>query len=303
MKYDRPSPMRRLLLRLAYANVVISLHAAGLACAALVLAGERLSLSAIALPAAAMYAVYTFDKVARFDPQDAVNDPERSAFIRRLRRPLLIAGAITAIGGGGAALAHGPAAALLFALPLVAGVLYALPLLPRGAPARRIKDVTGLKSIYVAAVWTATTGALPLVVAGAPIEATPALMLVGAWLFSRMFVNTVYFDLGDLEGDRASGTRTIPVVLGFAGARRLLQGINLVAGVLLVGGAAIGWLPAAAYVLHASTIYAALYLDRAAEGRDLGFLCDVVVDGEGVVIGVLGVVAVGLGLAAVLGLA
>src|SRR5690606_18835542 len=157
------------------------------ACAALVLAGERLSLPAIALPAAAMYAVYTFDKVARFDPQDDVNDPERSAFIRRFRGPLLVAGAAAAIVGGATAAAHGPIAALLFVLPLIAGVLYALPLLPRGAPVRRIKDVTGLKSIYVAAVWVATAGALPRIVVGAPIEASAALLTIGAWIFARMF--------------------------------------------------------------------------------------------------------------------
>src|SRR5690606_26347386 len=101
------------------------------------------------------------------------------------------------------------------------------------------------------------------------------------WIFARMFVNTVYFDLGDLEGDRAGGTRTIPVVLGFAAARRLLFAVNGLAGLLLAVGAATGLLPPAAHVINAITIYAAVYLVLADERRDLGFLCDVVVDGEG----------------------
>ncbi|MEZ4380883.1 MAG: UbiA family prenyltransferase, partial [Nannocystaceae bacterium] len=235
--------MRRALLRLAYANVLISLHAAGFACAALVLCGEALSLPALALPTAAMFVVYTFDKVARFDPQDDANDPQRSAFIRTWRAPLLVAGGLAALVGGAAALRSGGLVALLFALPLLAGVLYALPLLPAGAPLRRIKDVTGLKSLYVAAVWVATAGLLPLAVVGAPLDASAGLALVAAWILARTLINTIYFDLGDLEGDRASGTRTIPVVFGFVATRRLLIALNGAAALLLTAGAAAGALP------------------------------------------------------------
>ncbi|MEZ4449906.1 MAG: UbiA family prenyltransferase [Nannocystaceae bacterium] len=291
--------MRRALLRLAYANVLISLHAAGFACAALVLSGEALSLPAIALPAAAMYVVYTFDKVARFDPQDDTNDPQRSAFIRRWRAPLLVSGGITALVAGGVALGCGGLVVLLFGLPLIAGVLYALPLRPAGARYRRIKDVTGLKSLYVAAVWVATAGLLPLALVGAPLEASTGLVTIGAWILARMLINTIYFDMGDLEGDRASGTRTIPVVFGFAWTRRLLLVLNGVAALLLTAGAALGVLPPAAHVVNLVTIYAFVYLGLADGRRDLGFLCDVIVDGEGSVLGGLSLIGLwlaGLGL-------
>lgn len=290
----------RLLLRLAYANVLIALHAAGLSVAALVLAGRSLEPMAVAAPALAMFAVYTFDKVARFDPQDETNDPARSAFIRRFRGSLLLLGELAAIGGAALVRAHGLVALLLFTLPLIAGVVYALPLLPRGAPVRRIKDVTGLKSAYVAAVWVLTTGALPLWLEGGAIDLSAATVLAFAWLFARMLVNTVYFDLGDLDGDRAAGTRTLPVVLGFAATRRLLLACNGAAALLLGAGALTGALPPAAHLINAITLYALVYLGLAREGRDLGFLCDVVVDGEGVVIAALAVLGAALTAAALL---
>lgn len=281
----------RVLLGLAYANVLISLHAAGFACAALVLSGEPLSLPAIALPATAMYVVYTFDKVVRFDPQDDTNDPERSAFVRRWRAPLLVAGALAAGVGGGAALNSGPLVSLLFALPLVAGVLYALPLLPTRAGYARIKDVTGLKSIYVAGVWTTTAVLLPLALTGAAIEVSAALGLICVWVLARLLINTIYFDLGDLDGDRENGTRTIPVVFGFARTRRLLIALHGLAALLLTAGAVLGALPPAAHIINAVTLYGFVYLGLADERRDLGFLCDVIVDGEGAVIGALSLLA------------
>ena len=284
--------MRRLLLALAHANVLIALHATGYAAAALVLAGREPSLLALALPTAAMYAVYTYDKVARFDPQDEVNDPERSALIRRWRRPLLISGAAAMLGGGAAALACGPLAALLFLTPLIAGVLYALPLpIPGRRAPLRIKDVTGLKSLYVAATWALTAGALPLVVDGATLDPSPALALIAAWIFARIVINTVYFDLGDMVGDLAAGTRTIPIALGFQRTRALLLAINGASALLLSGGAALGLLPGGAHVIAAIALYGLAYLVLADEGRDLGFLCDVIVDGEGALVGVLSLIA------------
>lgn len=285
--------MRRLLLSLAYSNVLIAMTAGGFAAAALVLCGAPLSLLAVGLPTAAMYVVYTFDKVVRFDPQDEVNDPARSRFIRRWRTPLLGLTALSMLGGAALAAREGAWAALLFALPLLAGVLYASPLLPAGARFRRIKDVTGLKSVYVAGTWAATAGLLPLVVSGVPIAGSWAALLACLWVLARFFINTVFFDIGDVDGDRESGTMTLPVVFGVERTRRALIILNGATALWIVVGVELLGLSPVAYVFNLMPLYGGVYLGLAKDRRELGFLCDVVVDGEGAVAGLLSVLVCG----------
>lgn len=285
--------MRRLLLSLAYSNVLIAMTAGGFAAAALVLCGAPLSPLAVGLPTAAMYVVYTFDKVVRFDPQDDVNDPARSGFIRRWRTPLLGLAALSVLGGAALAAREGAWVALLFALPLLAGVLYASPLLPAGARFRRIKDVTGLKSIYVAGTWAATAGLLPLVVSGVPIAGSRAALLACLWVLARFFINTVFFDIGDVDGDRESGTMTLPVVFGVERTRRALIILNGATALLVVVGVELLGLSPVAYVFNLLPLYGGVYLGLAKDRRELGFLCDVVVDGEGAVAGLLSLLVCG----------
>jgi len=291
--YPSWSSMRRLLLSLAYSNVLIAMTAGGFAAAALLLCSAPLSPLAVGLPTAAMYVVYTFDKVVRFDSQDDVNDPARSRFIRRWRPSLLGVAALCMVGGAALAARAGPWAALLFALPLFAGALYALPLLPAGARFRRIKDVTGLKSIYVAGTWAATAGLLPLVVAGAPLVGSWAALIACLWVLARFFINTVFFDIGDVEGDRESGTMTLPVVLGVERTRRALIMLNGATALLIVVGVEGLALSPSAHILNLLPLYAGVYLGLAKGRRELGFLCDVVVDGEGVIAGILSLLVCG----------
>jgi 4-hydroxybenzoate polyprenyltransferase len=183
--------------------------------------------------------------------------------------------------------------ALLFALPLLAGVLYASPLLPAGARFRRIKDVTGLKSIYVAGTWAATAGLLPLVVSGVPIAGSRAALLACLWVLARFFINTVFFDIGDVEGDRESGTMTLPVVFGVERTRRALIILNGATALLVVVGVELLGLSPVAYVFNLLPLYGGVYLGLAKDRRELGFLCDVVVDGEGAVAGLLSLLVCG----------
>ncbi len=274
------------LLRLAYANVLIALNAGGFACAALLAARVEISWGPLVLPTIAMYGVYTYDKVLRFDPQDSINDPKRCAFIVAHRGLLLTSAAVLLLGGLVVAWCAGWLAFILFVLPFISGILYAAPVLPKRYRIRRIKDATGLKSIYVAAVWSATAALLPLSIAGVGLDSAIA-GFAALWVFLRMFINTVYFDLGDVEGDRTSGTQTIPVVFGFSQTRTLLFAVNFVsAWILWVGVVAVG-LPPSLWILALAVIYGHIYLKLASPTRDLGFLCDVVVDSEGLVLGFL----------------
>ncbi|MGE0710645.1 MAG: UbiA family prenyltransferase [Planctomycetota bacterium] len=276
--------MRGLLLRLAYANVTIAASATGLAAAAVLLAGHVPGAAALVLPFLSMFAVYTFDKVLGYDPvSDPVNDPERSAFVERWRRPLLALAGLGILGGTGWALSFGVAAAVLLWVPLLVGVLYGQRVLPEGFRYRRLKDVTGVKNLSVALTWAACCVTLPWVVEGLALDRVH--WALWAWAAAHIFLNTAFFDLGDIQGDREEGVQTLPVVLGYAATRRLLLATALLAAALFAAGIWALDLPRAGSVCAGGMlVYELSYVLYARdEEQEIGFLCDVIVDSFGVV--------------------
>lgn len=273
--------MRLVLLQLAYSNLWISATAAGFTWANQRLLGLQWDGLSGYLAFATMFMVYTFAKAIHFDPQaDCVNDPERTSFLLRWRKPLIASAASCYALALGLAQARG--LAWLCLLPFLTAVLYDLKWLPAGWRYRRLKDIPGVKSLVVALTWALVTVLLPALL-GPPLD--PLLVaLVFLWNTLVWFVNTAFFDLGDMRGDALEGTRTLPLVLGFQRTRRLLLGLTFVAAALLEWGLWQGLLEPGSRWINLVTLYSAAYVGWARDpDQDLGFTCDVVADGIGLV--------------------
>ncbi|MEW5927560.1 MAG: UbiA family prenyltransferase [Gemmatimonadota bacterium] len=282
---------RALLVLLARWNLVLALGMAGFTLAAQALAGLPREPLAALVVFLTLYAVYSLDRAAEPDA-DGLTHPERARFSRtnaRLMRATALAAYATALPLAWAY--AGPRGAAAALLPLAAVLVYSFPFLPAPLARRlgfsRLKEVLVLKNVVVAATLAATPTLL-LAAADAGADARPALAGVGAFLFGRWWINTVLFDLRDEAGDRANGIRTVPVVLGRARTLRLLHTANA-----LVGAAAFLaplLLPVSRLwvFLSAGGVYAWVYLTMMdAPGADEHFVCDVVADGELLVVSAL----------------
>jgi 4-hydroxybenzoate polyprenyltransferase len=269
----------RTLLKLAYSNVWIALSAGAQVFVQCRMLGSSVPPEACLLSFLSMFWVYTFAKAVHFDPTaDALNDPERTQFLVSNRYLLIGLGVTGLFLGGFLSLRNGAGTPLIFVTPLLAGLLYDLKFLPKSFRYRRLKDITGVKGLVVASAWTVLTMGLPLQYG---VEATyPAILCVGLWGFLNWFINTTYFDLGDIKGDREEDTQTIPVRLGYQKTRVLLQFLNLLAlTVFLFGWQAriVGPTSWAASLLFLNNVY---LLARAKdEDCDIQFECDVLADG------------------------
>lgn len=144
--------MRAVLLKLAYSNLLLAFAAAAGAwvCAQQLdihQAGEASLLSFLSI-----YFIYTFAKTVRFDPvADQVNDPERTEFLLRWRRPLVALGVVGYAAGLLLSARHGGWVLATFAFGVGVAILYDVKFLPSGWRYRRLKDITGVKSLVVAA--------------------------------------------------------------------------------------------------------------------------------------------------------
>lgn len=270
---------RRLFFGLVYSNAWIALSAAAQVWAHFRLFDAQPSWQPILLAFLSMFWVYTFAKAVHFDPEaDALNDPERTAFLLKFRPILIGLGLLGLLLGIQLAHSRSSTTLGLFLAPLLAGLFYDLKFLPAHYKYRRLKDVTGVKGLVVASAWTLLTIGLPLQYGAEPSPV--ALFWVSLWSFLNWLVNTTYFDLGDLKGDRLESTQTIPVKYGFAATRRGLHALNLLALSCFLFAWVGGWLPQS--TLPASLIAAnnfAILWRAKDEDTDIGTECDVVADG------------------------
>ncbi len=187
--------------------------------------------------------IYNADRLRR-DPADAINLPVRSAASARYRTASLVTLALAVLVLIGLPVWHRHW--LLLGLVLGGGLValgYSIPVL-----GFRWKDVPLIKTLIAPAVVTLAIFGLILLgdITPGPDGAftahyqNPLLLLdsgplFACWAFTFLLFNMVLCDLRDLAGDRQSGIRSIPVLWGEKGARRLLWALAVAGQLLLMG--------------------------------------------------------------------
>ncbi|NJE06164.1 prenyltransferase [Thermococcus sp. M36] len=242
---------------------------------AFLLYGTRPQWNLLAATFFLIFSVYGLNKLTDLD-EDEINNPERTGYIKRVsgvfRHAVLVSFAVAVILG----VLTSPWAAPVIIFPIFSGVLYSVSLIP-GYP--RLKDITGIKNVIIALTWANGTAFLPYLAAGAP-ELQRALMIY-YFFFMKSMINTILFDVRDIEGDRANGIKTIPVKLGLRRSRNILIALNstLVLWMLLAysRGYFAGYMPVLVFSILNGYAYI-LYFARKRERP--GKLLDVWVDGE-----------------------
>jgi len=167
-----------------------------------------------------VFAVYGANKLTDIK-EDEINNPERVAHVKRVGKVLKYGVVLSFVLSLFLGALSGLKAVLVLSFPVVAGILYSVRLFP-GWP--RLKDITGVKNLVIATTWANGTAFLPYIAAG-DIEPTEV-FLVYYFFFMKSMINTILFDVRDIEGDRINGINTIPVKLGLEGSRTLLLLLN-----------------------------------------------------------------------------
>ena len=164
--------------------------------------------------------VYNADRLRR-DPADSLNIPLREAASARLRVLSFIVLAASAL--------------VLLGLPILRRDWLTLALVLGGALiclnysiplfGFRFKDVPLLKTFFAPTIVTASVLGLPWLHLrpGSIDPGTLALTALRSWSF--LLFNMIICDLRDRAGDEACGIRSLPVVLGEKGTRRLLAAL------------------------------------------------------------------------------
>ena len=177
------------------------------------------------------------------------NDPDRTAFFAKYRRPLQVFTVISALLAAAAAFLTGPAAmAVLIALWLAAFVYQYLP-------RPRYYRSLGLPRVLLAPVLLAAGWGAVMATAGQPGAALapplswPTTIFAGGAVFGPIFALAVMGDVLGAQGDRFFGRPTLPTVFGEKAAARLLLGFLIAWALWLVLGRLSGALPSLAWLM------------------------------------------------------
>ena len=215
---------------LIWTNILIASSAAGWVVVSLRALALPMDFCLVALGFILALVFYTRD---RLDEKEHLTDlatmPERTAWVQR-HTPLLKR--VIWVGSFGAVslLTLRPTAVL----PLLAGLGFALTYTMRWLPwqGRRVgwKHLPGMKTPFVAVLWV-------LVIVITPAAAYGRTWQRDTWLLAcavcaLIMVQILLNDLRDVDGDRTSGTQSLPVVLGEPAARRVAL-ILVLAGALI----------------------------------------------------------------------
>jgi 4-hydroxybenzoate polyprenyltransferase len=159
--------------------------------------------------------VYNLDRL-KHDPSDALNTPGRLRRHNELRTTSIALAMTSALMLIVLPVSRGQW--LLLFLTLAAAVFslsYSFPIF-----GFRFKDVPAVKTLFAPAV-VLTAFLLPVLLSG-ELPPDRRTLSAAAWSGCLLLFNMTLCDLRDLAGDRAHGTRSIPVLLGENGTRVLL---------------------------------------------------------------------------------
>ena len=228
------------------------------------------------------FSIYSFNKLTDTE-EDSVNVPERADYIKNTENVTKFFSVFSYVIALLLGYLEDILAAFILLIPLVSGITYSVKILND----IRVKDIFAIKNIFVALSWAVVAAFLPIICSQ---ESFILILLVLYFLFIKTFINTVLFDVRDVEGDKKGGINTIPVVFGVPKTRSLLLSIQSSLIIWLVISLYFGFFTKYAPLLIFNIIYEYSYIlffcsKKVAHKNE--FLFDLLLDGGWILLAVL----------------
>lgn len=275
-------PVRTTAAFLVHSNLFISIAATGVALSTMLLADRSPELLPLFIVFAATLFVYSLNRLTDIE-EDVRNVPGRATFTNRYGKLFFIAGVILYLAAVGGAFVLGISGAPFLVLPAVVAALYSL---------FRVKQLLLVKNLIVGISW----GIIPLGVGVYyRIVFTPEILVSFGFFTVMLTVAAAVFDIKDIEGDRAEGIRTVPIVFGPRATRIGALAVTVAVTVAVVALVVVRIIPRRFLVFLGFLAYVAAYIPFATEDRGPLFY-GFVIDGEHVFLTLLVIVMELLGI-------
>ena len=259
-----------------YGGHLLALGTASIAGTTALIMGRIPSLSLLVMAYLFTNGAYTMNRLSETE-QDEISHPKRTAFIRKRQRFLPAIAAFCFVLGYILALARNFYFFAALLIPLALSFLYSVGSsgLRRVTGAGRFKESFLVKNLVISFAWSL----IPFLVGLYYLQIPLALVLLSPFIFLRLMVNTVFFDVRDVEADKLYGTKTLPTALGEKSTGRILAVLDLVSLGYMISIVLLSLLPNYALALAVFPLYSLAYRARAKD-LDPNTIRDLVADGE-----------------------
>lgn len=271
---------------LVHSSIYLAISSAFLVYASCFLLNKEPKFELMLIMFLSVYSAYNFTRITD-RKEDEINVPERVSTFKKYEKYIIPSIPISClIAISLAYLIGGINLAFVVLIFLIFATLYSIKWIPKSVSRySRLKDTYRLKSLFTAFAWTWITVLLPFFYFS--VELSPPLFITFILIFTIIFINAVFFDLKDIEGDKIVGTKTIPVVIGAKNTLILLAVLNTLLGIFILISTLNGLIPPLAHIVNLSAIYRYLYIYLYNKVKNVTLLYGVIADGELIVIGVL----------------
>lgn len=201
---------------------------------------------------------------------DLDSNPERANFILRQRKWILLSLVMSVVLVSITLTFQGVKVAALGFFIMIGGILYTTYF-------KKIR-IIGFKNYYIAFFWSLLTY-LVSIFYEINLQGTHYL---GVFVFFRVLTNTIFFDIKDIDSDRARNIMTIPAYLGKNITIILLCIINTLSFIPLVLGVYFSYLPVFTLSLMIAILNGYFFILKGVNitGRNLRYYSYIFVDGE-----------------------
>ncbi len=165
-----------------------------------------------------VFSVYNLNRKTD-EAEDALNHEHRFRITKKFERQFFIAALGAYLTALSIAAFHGITAFCVVSIPLISGIFYSVPVLPKWVGYHRLKEIPVMKNLVVSTSWALAFSLVPVYLSDSAPDA--ASMLVFLFIFCWTFVASVLPDIRDRSGDSATGVATIPVLVGVERSRSI----------------------------------------------------------------------------------
>lgn len=231
------------------------------------------------------FAVYGLNKLTDLK-EDTINNPDRAKTIRKIEFVFKLTVGLSFILSMALGFFVDFLTIPVLIFPLFLGTLYSLKL-SKNLP--RLKEIRGVKNLTIALSWSVVSTFLPVIYI---LEKKEVLIILIFYLFfTKSLINSILFDIRDIEGDRKSNIRTIPIFLGKDKTKKLLLILNSTFIPWLIIANHAGFFHGYFLVLLFLIFYGYWYIWHfSREISKIGKSMDLFVDGEFIIIAIFALV-------------
>ncbi|MEW6010235.1 UbiA family prenyltransferase [Methanobacterium movens] len=160
---------------------------------------------------------------------------------------------------------------------ILGGILYTTAL------KKMTKIIPFFKNFYTALTWA--IGGTFFIIFYNSLSISTAFIIMFIFIFLRVLINIIFFDLKDIEGDKMAGLKTLPAMVGKKNSILFLHIINLISFLPLFFGVYYGILPLFALSLVGFYFYVYFYIRKSekVDEKDLHVISHTMADSEFVI--------------------